>query len=214
MEICNISDTHTYHRDLVIPKCDVLIHAGDLTWKGEEEHLRDFNEWAKELKEEEVVGEVVVIGGNHDLTLEDNPEVASKWLDDCEYLNNSETYVGPDPDNLLCVYGCPWTLRFYDWGFNCNEKDLAEYLSHAPMDTDILVTHGPPKGYVDTERHGMHCGSMALYDFIMDRQPKLVVCGHIHEGYGLALLGHTLVINASSCTRDYNPSNQPVLIEL
>ena len=74
MKICCISDTHTYHRDLVIPKCDVLIHAGDLSWKGEEEHLRDFNEWVKELKEEEIIGEVVVIGGNHDLTLEDNPE--------------------------------------------------------------------------------------------------------------------------------------------
>ena len=67
---------------------------------------------------------------------------------------------------------------------------------------------------MDQNREGMHCGSMAVYDFIMNRQPKLVVCGHIHEGYGLAMLGNTLVVNASSCTREYKPSNQPVVIEL
>lgn len=38
-------DTHNDHRDLQLPTGDVLIHAGDFTQYGKEEHARDFNAW-------------------------------------------------------------------------------------------------------------------------------------------------------------------------
>ena len=38
-------DTHNDHRDLQLPSGDVLIHAGDFTQFGKEEHARDFNAW-------------------------------------------------------------------------------------------------------------------------------------------------------------------------
>lgn len=38
-------DTHNDHRDLQLPSGDVLIHAGDFTQYGKEEHARDFNAW-------------------------------------------------------------------------------------------------------------------------------------------------------------------------
>ncbi|KAJ9644129.1 hypothetical protein H2199_003997 [Coniosporium tulheliwenetii] len=49
-----------------------------------------------------------------------------------------------------------------------------------PHDTDILLTHGPPKGHLD--RDGM--GSRFLLSEIWRVKPRLVVFGHIHGGYG------------------------------
>ncbi len=34
MRIVCISDTHSMHREIVVPDGDMLIHAGDLTMKG------------------------------------------------------------------------------------------------------------------------------------------------------------------------------------
>ena len=46
-----ISDTHGHHRELtaVLPKGDVLIHAGDYTSLGDEQHAYDFNDWLGEV---------------------------------------------------------------------------------------------------------------------------------------------------------------------
>ena len=35
-------------------------------------------------------------------------------------------------------------------------------------------------------------------DFIMEKQPLAVICGHIHEGVGVEKLGETTVINPGS----------------
>lgn len=61
-----ISDTHTKHKELKIPDADVLIHAGDFTYKGKEQELKDFYKFLKELPHKHKV----VIAGNHDLTLD------------------------------------------------------------------------------------------------------------------------------------------------
>ncbi|HEX4610676.1 MAG TPA: hypothetical protein VH092_20970 [Urbifossiella sp.] len=49
MRIVCVSDTHGWHRDLVMPPGDLLIHAGDITRKGELETLEDFNDWLGSL---------------------------------------------------------------------------------------------------------------------------------------------------------------------
>ena len=45
LRVVCISDTHNAHRDLQLPAGDVLIHAGDFTQFGKEEHASDFNDW-------------------------------------------------------------------------------------------------------------------------------------------------------------------------
>jgi uncharacterized protein len=58
----------------------------------------------------------------------------------------------------------------------------------------VLVVQSPPKGYVDGKRH---LGSEAVLRTIEEKQPRLVVCGHIHEAAGEeARVGATRVINA------------------
>lgn len=60
----------------------------------------------------------------------------------------------------------------------------------------ILVSHTPPKDTVcDDIGGGTHVGSEAVRDFIMEAQPDVCVCGHIHEGIGMDRIGRTVVVN-------------------
>ncbi|GEM_PF-4362584 len=44
-----ISDTHSFHRDIIVPPTDVLIHCGDFMSGGYEgAELLDFVHWMKE----------------------------------------------------------------------------------------------------------------------------------------------------------------------
>ena len=40
-----ISDTHAKWKKLVIPECDVLISAGDYSFRGERHLVKNFHEW-------------------------------------------------------------------------------------------------------------------------------------------------------------------------
>ena len=42
MRVVCISDTHEKHKQVKLPKGDVLIHAGDFTWIGKEKPTLDF----------------------------------------------------------------------------------------------------------------------------------------------------------------------------
>ena len=46
-------------------------------------------------------------------------------------------------------------------------------------------------------RQPLHIGSEPLARVIAARQPKLVVCGHVHYDTGEAQVGETLVVNAA-----------------
>ncbi len=212
MKIVMISDTHEMHSRVEIPECDVLIHAGDITGRGALQKLNAFNTWIADLLADGVVGEAVYIAGNHDLTLENNVEAAEGMLKAGQYLNCTMAHVGPGDG--LWVYGVPHQLAFCDWAFNTDEDGLKRRFDCIPEGVDILVTHGPPHGVLDENTQGIHCGSVALYNWIKSYKPRLVVCGHIHEGHGVALVGNTLVVNASICTGDYKPTNQPIVLEI
>jgi Icc-related predicted phosphoesterase len=68
---------------------------------------------------------------------------------------------------------------------------------------DILVSHVPPYGVLDRVDSasvppawiGRHAGSRAVLEYIRDRQPRYVFCGHIHEAEGCERLGRTEVCN-------------------
>jgi Icc-related predicted phosphoesterase len=68
---------------------------------------------------------------------------------------------------------------------------------------DILVTHVPPYGILDTvnsrlarpEWAGRHAGSKAILQYIKLYQPQYVFCGHIHEAEGVENVGQTQIYN-------------------
>jgi uncharacterized protein len=80
----------------------------------------------------------------------------------------------------------PW-----DWSFDLTEEEAESKLAGCP-EGGVLVVHSPPKGYVD----GRDLGSEAVLRAIERTQPRLAVCGHIHECWGEgAAIGRTRVVN-------------------
>jgi uncharacterized protein len=72
----------------------------------------------------------------------------------------------------------PW-----GWSFDLDDETATELLAACPPGA-VLVLHSPPKGHCDSAGDGIHLGSPALRRAIEERQPRLAVCGHIHESWG------------------------------
>lgn len=79
-------------------------------------------------------------------------------------------------------YGVP-TTPFGDWSCDLTEAE-AETMLDTCEAADILVLHSPPKGIGDETSNGLSVGSIAIRDAITRIQPKLAVCGHIHDSWG------------------------------
>jgi Icc-related predicted phosphoesterase len=84
----------------------------------------------------------------------------------------------------------PW-----DWSFDLDEDEAAGMLAACPED-GVLVVHSPPAGHVDASSAGEHLGSTAILAAIERAEPRLAVCGHIHESWGaVSQIGSTKVAN-------------------
>lgn len=61
-----ISDTHTYHKMVKMPKGDVLVHTGDFTFQGRLKEVSAFSDWLATLD----FKHKIVISGNHEITFD------------------------------------------------------------------------------------------------------------------------------------------------
>lgn len=206
MRIVCLSDTHSRHAKIDVPDGDVLVHAGDLTSRGEPHEIRDFHWWLQNLPH----AHKLVIAGNHDWMFENHPEGARGLLTDCTYLQDSGVTI-----DGVKFWGSPWQPWFYDWAFNLQRGlELADKWARIPTDTDVLITHGPPHGILDETARGERAGCEDLARELHRVQPRLHVFGHIHEAYGQLEQGGTTYVNACNCTLQYQPSNPAIVIDL
>ncbi|MEL6314477.1 MAG: serine/threonine protein phosphatase, partial [Pseudomonadota bacterium] len=91
-------------------------------------------------------------------------------------------------------YGVPVT-PFGEWSCDLTEDTAAEMLAQCDA-ADILIFHSPPKGLADVTSTGHSVGSTAIHDAIIRIQPKLALCGHIHDCWGVrGQIGQTVVVN-------------------
>lgn len=72
----------------------------------------------------------------------------------------------------------PW-----DWSFDLDDEAATAMLAPCPQGA-VLVLHSPPRDHCDSAGDGSHFGSPALLRAIEEKQPRLAVCGHIHESWG------------------------------
>lgn len=168
--------------------------------------VEEFNKWLGTLPYEHKI----VIAGNHDFCFEHTPALARQTLTNATYLQDESVEILG-----LKFYGSPWQPWFYDWAFNLKRgKALADVWAQIPLNTDVLITHGPPYGILDATRRGEQVGCQDLTSRVQSLNVKFHCFGHIHEGYGMVTEGRTQFVNASSCNLEYQPINEPVVVEI
>lgn len=208
----------------VLPKiepCDLLLIGGDIcpdwlstrfssearTIKGEPQQKawleKKFTSWLESLPAKHIVG----IAGNHDFVFDSPIGIPDMpWT----YLLDEMTEV-----EGIKIYGTPWVPNLPFWAFH-GENDH-KHFDKIPDGTDILLSHGPMMSYGDFvpgEFSGGHVGDIKLYDAVVRVKPKVVVCGHIHEGYGHYRHNHVEqgVFNVAHNDEFYDPKNPVVEI--
>jgi Icc-related predicted phosphoesterase len=222
MKITFISDTHTRQGQIPysdLPGGDLLIHAGDIMNSGYNKNdIFDFLHWYDSIPGYD---KKVFIAGNHDRMFENHPEDVKEWLSkfpNIIYLQD-EVYEIYDleTDKSIKIYGSPWQPEFYSWAFNLqrNSLQLSGKWEAIPDDTDILITHGPAWGSVDTVagRPWDNLGCELLAERIQRFRPKIHVCGHIHSGYGIETIDNIHYINASVLDERYEYTQKPWNVE-
>lgn len=214
--IAAISDTHGKHREIVVPECDILIHAGDISNFDRREHYVDFFKWL----DERPATHKVLLAGNHDQYFAEHSghNEFLLWYPGIHYLESSGVELmglklwgsAAQPD-VLRLHGKPMAFCY------SRERRGAEW-NKAPDGTDILVSHCPPLNILDKNMEGITAGCDIVMDTIRRIKPKLTLFGHIHEAYGVRAkdIDGTVctLANCSAVNKWRNVENGPWLFKI
>ncbi|KAL3669929.1 hypothetical protein V7S43_005303 [Phytophthora oleae] len=226
LRVVCISDTHAKHRNLKnTPDGDILLHCGDFTNRRTHDEIRDFNDWLGTLPHKHKI----VIAGNHDACMDavaydqhwnkafrheeyNDPSLSEALLTNCTYLEDRFVVV-----EGVKIYGSPMTppIPGRAGAFNVARGSAdQQHWAKVSTDVDILMTHGPPHGILDTTFTGLHAGSEALTEMATRIRPRFHLFGHIHEAYGAIRVGKTVFVNAASSTLLAKPRHAPVVLDI
>lgn len=178
------------HRDLaqaarlveLSESADVVVCAGDLAsvHEGLEETVEALRPISKRT---------VLVPGNNE-TEEALREACGGWSE-ATVLHGSACEL--DGVSFFGLGGgipvTPW-----EWSYDLGEQEAARALEGCP-DGAVLVVHSPPRGHAD-ESNGESLGSEAIRDAIAAHEPRIAVCGHIHDSWGVeSRIGPTRILN-------------------
>ncbi|CAF0773391.1 unnamed protein product [Rotaria sp. Silwood1] len=217
-----ISDNHDNY-DFTLPDGDILLHSGDFTRNGTEKEIETFLNWLKTLTQYRLK---IIIVGNHESKRFYTKKRYKKFPLVIEQLKTDKSLVTDygivylqdqtfhDPITGWKFYGSGWLSE------QCKDpEEIRRHWSKIPIDTDILLTHGPPSSILDQSSNTYHLGCKELLNSILNIvKPKLHVFGHVHRGYGQYKndleLGRTLFVNASLCDSYFRIAHSPIVIDL
>jgi Calcineurin-like phosphoesterase len=244
MRVAALADLHGRLDGVVVPPCDLVVIAGDLSpyaWKEAPKQVpwleAVFAPWLERVAAQ-AGAPIAGIAGNRDFAW---------WWDRHVFEKLPWTFLGDSGATLAGarLYGSPWCPRrrvrpkadepqppspplpegtiVPHWPprgrggvfMAAGEDELAEHFDAIPADIDVLITHSPPRGHGDLTAVGERVGSTSLVAAIQRTQPALAVFGHIHEGRGAPTReGATLCANSAICDRWFERRNQPWLIDV
>ncbi|MGE4233020.1 MAG: metallophosphatase domain-containing protein [Bacteriovoracia bacterium] len=207
MRVVFISDTHNQLKKVEVPDGDIVIHAGDATYNGTVDEVKEFAESFNALPHKQKI----FVPGNHDWLFETNLNLAKEIMGDKVRVLIDELITVADKK----IYGSPWSPRFKDFAFNLDRGELLEKnWNKIPKKLDILITHTPPYGVLDSTFRGEKVGCEGLLKKLPEVMPVVHVFGHIHEGYGVLKRDNVSYVNASICNRAYKPFNKPIVLDV
>jgi len=167
------------HRDLeqaarlveMSAEADVVIGAGDFAsvHEGLEETIAALAP---------IATPTVLVPGNNE-TVDALRDATANWAA-ATVLHGEGTVIGGTEFFGLGA-GIPVTP--WEWSFDLDDEQASAMLEPCPEGA-VLVLHSPPRGHCDSAGDGTHFGSPALLAAIEAKQPRLAVCGHIHESWG------------------------------
>lgn len=210
-----ISDIHGQIEKLSVPECDILLIAGDVSNYGKSIYedanwlSLNFNQWLQK----QPAKHIVMTPGNHDVIFDSAPALVPKL--DCHVLIDEFIEI-----EGVKIYGSPWTLEFYNWGFNLSEEKLRLVWKKIPKGLDVLLVHSPPYGIMDMTKNINYepdrIGSKSLIERVKEVRPKYVVFGHNHGKPGTVEKDGIIFINATVLddSRTGKIVNPPTLIEV
>lgn len=229
MKVVFISDTHNRHNKVMVPPCDILIHCGDFTFQGLKSEVENFAIWLNL----QPAKHIIVIPGNHEKVMEaclSGTEINSKeWI--TNHCPRAKVLIHEAIElEGIKFFGSPWTPYFFNWAWNAGrtlteaahvfKPFIGDLWKDIPIDTQVLVTHGPPVGILDEVadyRSGrlISVGCSELSKKIKDlKDLKVHAFGHLHLNGGRLLeVDGVKYINAAICNDDYKPTNPIVEIE-
>lgn len=205
------ADLHGELPEALPERVDVLVLVGDLlpdrdqdTWVSTR-----FIPWLTHVKQ--WTDFIILVAGNHDFLLERGREVLeSKLPPSVVYLQNSGVVV-----NGVKFWGMPFICPVPGWAFERDAFHMMGEYEKVEAGVDVLLTHQPPiAGTCSRSIHGVELGSREIAHWIRLRRPKLVVCGHIHEGYGRGEVDGIPVFNVARMDVEYYPVNKMVVVEI
>lgn len=193
MKILALSDLHgkCSKLDKILSasgEVDLILFAGDITDLGYIGSARVLEKlWSKK---------VLAVQGNCDLPWDKAFFDFSKAIDlhASSLQINDFLFIGLGGSNIT-PYNTPYELT---------ESEIHEILKQFEASVrnhpgrKILVSHVPPFEILDLTNDYINAGSYALREFIENNELDLVICGHIHEAYGIDRLGKTLIVNTGA----------------
>lgn len=180
VRIVAMSDTHGFHKDLVVPDGDILVHCGDAVQRWDRKgkfKFHKFVKWFKNFPHKDKI----FISGNHEDANGVRYHLGGALLD------------GERNCSGLRIYGMPYSRNSY-------------FYRNLPAGLDVLLTHEPPRGILDVAKpHSLavptEIGSKKLRKILKNLEqdaPTVHIFGHVHEARGYDEINGTLFVNAAN----------------
>ena len=207
MRLVVVSDTHGRHEELGILEGDVLIHCGDACngFQRDPEDVDRLDSWFGRQQ----FDVILCTGGNHDFAFEKRRSVGREVLQNAIFLEDSRFEMGG-----VNFYGSPWTPELEGWAFYLKPELAETRWSQIPADTDVLITHTPPAGVLDSNSSGKQCGCPHLRDRITEVRPSIHCFGHVHASAGTHSADGIQYMNASMVSSRYRIVHTPLIYQL
>lgn len=210
-----MSDLHGYLPNVGENKYDLMIIAGDVVPLEIQSNIylsycwltQEFQAWCDSID----VEMVALVPGNHDHVFEQMPNLYRIGDKINVLINRKIVFQGKT------IFGCPYTTMDV-WAFH--RQKYRTYKKMIPTGIDILVTHQPPLynglGTEEYDNGGTNeFGCPKLMERIIDINPELVICGHIHTGnHSDVRLGNIRLYNVALLDEQYTVRYHPKRIIL